>query len=439
MIIKKIKLVFLFVIVSFAVINAQDKLSLSIDDAIQLGLKNSKTLHSSLMNVKYNEFKLEEVNAGRLPSLSFSGSYTRLSPIAPFIISVPGLGSYNVSPYIPDYWTTKLTLEQPLFTGFRLENLSDLAELNTNASNEDYNKDKSELVFNIRSAYWNYFKAIQMKNVVDETVDQITAHLNDAKSLFNQGMLTDNDVLKIEVQLSDAKLKQIDADNMVKLSLIALCNTMSVPLNSKIDITSEAKGEIKEYGDVDNLITKAISVRPEIKSIDFKVKAGESGVKTAESGWYPQVYFVGDYNYAKPNQRIVPGLNAWRDTWDLNVSVSFNIWDWLTTKHQTDEAESQLKQLIDAQGTLKDAITLEVTQNYLSLYQSKEKISVAKLEVTQANENMKITEEKFKTGMALSSEIVDAEVAQLSAKTNYTSSLVDYELAKAKLEKSIGQ
>jgi outer membrane protein TolC len=88
---------------------------------------------------------------------------------------------------------------------------------------------------------------------------------------------------------------------------------------------------------------------------------------------------------------------------------------------------------------IKDGITLEVTQNYLSVNQAKRKIDIAKLNVEQAEENLRVTSEKFKNGYSTSSELIDAETALISAKTNYTTSVVDFELAKAKLEKSIGK
>ena len=90
-------------------------------------------------------------------------------------------------------------------------------------------------------------------------------------------------------------------------------------------------------------------------------------------------------------------------------------------------------------GILKDAVTLEVTQNYLSVKQNKMKIDISEMGVKQAQENMRITSERFKQGIVTSSDVIDAEVALLQAKTSYTNSLVDYELAKAKLNKSLGE
>lgn len=417
---------------------AQEKLSLTVEQAVELGLKNSKALHISLMKLKYSEAKLSEVNASRLPSLKLNAAYRRLSDVPSSIIATP-FGNFEVQPNILNNYTTQVQLFQPLFTGFRLSSGSDIAEQTAKASDEDYNKDKSDLIFNIKNAYWSLFKATQMKKVMDETVDQAKAHIADAKNMLNAGMLTNNDLLKLEVQLSDLMFKQVDADNAVKLTNVALNSVLCIPLDTEIEITSSTQFAGQDYGALNKLIYDAVQNRPEIKSADYRIKASEAGVTMAQSSWYPQISLVGDYYYNRPNQRIFPAKDEFKGTWDAGVNVSLNIWDWLTTAHQTEQAETQLSQSLDARGIMKDNITLEVTQNYLNFEQSKKKIDIADLGVKQAEENMRVTEDKFKSGMALSSEVVDAETALSSAKVNYTNSRVDYELAKARLDKSIGK
>jgi outer membrane protein len=417
---------------------SQQKLNLTVDQAVEIGLKNSKTLHSSLMKVKAAEAKVREISAGRLPSLKLSAAYRRLSNVEPFLIPF-GNVVYTIPTSIADNYTSQLTLFQPLFMGFKILSGIDMAEQSAKATGEDYSKDESDLVYNIKNSYWTLYKAILMKKVLDETVDQATAHLNDAKNLLKAGMLTDNDVLKLEVQLSDVLFRQTDADNAVRLATVALNSVLCVPLDSGIEIASSPNIAESNYSGLDKLVEKAIEKRPELKSADYRIKAGEANVTAAQSSWYPQISLIGDYQYSRPNARIFPSVDEFKGTWDAGVNVSLNLWDWMTTAHQTDQAKAQLAQSIDAFGTIKDNITLEVTQNYLNFNQAKKKIEISDLGQKQSAENVRVTEGKFKSGMALSSEVVDAETALITAKVNYSSSIVDYELAKARLDKSIGK
>ena len=418
--------------------NGQEKMQLTLEDAIQTGLKNSKLLHASLMKVKASEAKIRETETSRLPSLKFLGTYTRLSDVDPFTINTP-MGNFTLAPAILNNYGMKLSLAQPVFTGFKIENSIKIAELSSSATSQEYNKDKSDLVFNIKNAFWSLFKASEMKKVIDENVEQIKAHLKDAQSLMQQGLLTNNDVLKIEVQLSDALFRQSDLNNNVRLAVIGLNNVIGIRLNTATEIKPSLSVTDVKISNIDELVDKAYQNRPEIKAADLRIKTGESAVSLAKSGWYPQVSVSGNYNYNRPNQRIQPTKDQFDGTWDVTLGLSFDIWNWNVTGHQTEQAEAQLSQTIDALGSIKDGVTLEVTQNFLNLQQAKEKISISELAVKQAEENSRIISEKFKNGLALSSDVIDADVALLQAKTNYTTSKVDYELAKAKLDKAIGE
>ena len=405
-----IKLIWLFIFGGLITINglAQDMKKLSVEESVQIGLENSRSLHSSKEKVKNAQARLSELKTNLLPSLKFSGLYTRLSPIEPFILSVPGLGTFNLASNIVNNYSAKLTLQQPLFTGFKLSSSVDLADYNAQAQNQDYTKDEHDLIYNIKNAYWILYKANQLKTVVDENVNQIKAHLDDVNNMFSQGLATKNEVLKVQVQLGDVRIKQIDADNNVRLSMISLDNIMGLPLSTQIEPVEKINFKVETLNILDIYLDKAFQNRPELKGMDFRIKAGESGVTLAKSGWWPQLFLVGDYLTARPNQRIFPTTDTFSDTWDVSLSVSWDLWNWGVTGHQTDQAQTQVEQAKDSYKITKDNITLEVTQTYLNILQAKEKMIVADDNVSQAEENYRVTDEKFKNGLTLNSELLDA-------------------------------
>jgi outer membrane protein TolC len=373
--------------------------------------------------------------------LKFSGGYTRLSDVPPFQIPAGFFGPNPVtlSPAVLDNYNMKFSLTQPLFTGFRMDALSRAADYSAEAQNYDYTRDRTDLTFNVRAAYWSLYKAMQIKKVVDENVEQVRAHLKDVENMMVQGMTTKNDVLKVQVQLSDMQLRQIDAANNVRLAMIGLNNTIGISLSTEIQLESDVVHQPREDEDLNKLIEQAHEKRPEVKATKSRVKAGEAGVTAARAGWFPQVYLSGNYYYSRPNSRIFPTQDVFKDTWDVSVGVSLDIWNWGTTLHQTDQAEAQLAQARDALGQVEDGITLDVTQAYLNLEQAKQKIGVARQGVAQAEENYRVTTKRFNAGLASTSDLIDAEVALLQAKTNETNTLVDYKLAQARIAKAIGE
>ncbi len=425
-----------FLIVVAPVLLAQER-TLTIEESIAIGLENSKQLHSSQMKLQYADAKAGEAAAGLYPSLKAQASYQKLSDVPAFTIPLPGF-AVNF-PVILNNYSTRATLQQPLFTGWKLQSGANSAEYTAEASKKDVENDKAELVFNIKSAYWNLYRAKDFKRVSDDNVKQISSHLDDIQSMFKQGMATTNDVLKVKVQFSNAKLLQSEAANNVEIAMISFNSTLGISLSTQVGIGSKLTPTSKEFPDVQKLLESAFSDRPDLQGLDWRLKAAESGVTGAKAGWSPQIFLTGNYYYSRPNQRIFPAVDAFKDSWDVGVTLQFDIWNNLTTVYQTTAAQAQYEQTKDAIGILKDGVTLEVTQSFLSFRQAKENIQLSELTVEQADENLRVTQQKFKAGLTTNSEMIDAEVAQLQAKLQLTQALVEYELAQAKLEKAVGE
>ena len=428
---------------------AQQKMSLTIEQAVQIGMDNSKALRTSQFKVQAADAKASEVNTLGLPSLKFNGTYTRLSIVPEEAVTLPansfGPGfppsdvSMVLSPTILNNYGLKATLQQPLFTGGKISGAVDAAEYVAQATREDNKKDQADVLYNIKAAYWNLYRAIDFKKFVDENVDQIKSHAVDAENLFKQGLLTTNDVMKVRVQLSDALVRQIDAKNNVQLAMYMLNNTLGLPLQTEIELASTINITDRDWAPADQLIKTAFEKRPEMLGMNARVKASEAGLTSARGGWWPQIYLVGDYNYIRPNQRYFPMVDEFKDSWDVSLSVSFDLWNWNQTGHQTTQAQAQLAQAQEGFSMTKDGITLEVTQSYLNIQKAKERKVVSEQGVGQAEENYRTMDGKYKQGLVANSELLDAEVALLQAKLNLTQSLVDYELAIAQLTKAIGE
>jgi len=433
---------------------SQESQQLSLQESIDIGLKSSKILHASQMRSDAAVARASGVNTTTLPSLKFGGAYSHLSDVPPFVAAIPpgsfggGLPqqelSFQLSQTIVDNYGLRLTAMQPLFTGFRLSSTYDIAENSALAATADAERTRADLVYNITNAYWSLYKANDFKKVIDETIDQVNAHLTDVRNLMAQGMATTNDVLRVEVQLSNARLQQIDAQNNVRLATISLNTLMGQNIATRIELRSlpdstaadSSKVSIEEFND---LVQRALENRPEYRAMQYRVAASDAGVTLAKSGWFPQLYLTGNYYYANPNQRYVPAKDQFNDSWDVNLTATLDIWNWGQTVHQTNEAQAELQLTKDLMGQVKDNISLEVAQSLFNVNQAKEKITVAAGAVRQATENHRITNEKYKMGLMLNSDVVDAQLSLFLARTTYTQALVDYEVALAKLSQSIGE
>ncbi len=428
------KIIMIF-IVALAAASAQSQSysELTLEECLKIGRESNKTLQVSRKKIDYTSLKLEETEAQGLPSLKFTGVYTRLSEIDP--VTMYG---FTLSPSIPNQYILKFTASQPIFTGFRIQNSEEMLDYQLQATQTDLQKDEKQLVVDIKTAFWNFYKSVEMKKSIDESIVQVKAHLKDIESFYKNGLVTLNDVLKVQVQLSNLELNKIDMENAIELSNAALNNAMGISVTERYKINADNSIPENKYTDLNNSIQTAYEGRNELQSMELRLKAGEKSIEMAKAGWYPQVFASANYNYNNPNSRIFPQKEEFKGTWDIGISASWDIWNWNTTSLQVQQAEVNQAQSELGLQQMKDGIALEVTQAYLTLSKSKEKIGVSEKAVKQAEENLRVTNEKFKAGSLINSDLLDAETALLLAKINYTTAVVDYKLAFAKIERATG-
>src|ERR1035437_8288214 len=432
------KAIISLILLAFANLFPQHKLTL--EESLQLGLKNSKNLKISRSKLLGSEAKITETTSQLLPRLSLNAGYTRLSDVPPFEVKLPIFPvPVKIQDVILNNYSVKVSLQQPLFTGFRLVSLKSASEKNREAVGADYDKDANEGDVNIINAYWNYFKAQKLKGYLDENLKQVEAHLTDTKNFLANDLVTKNDLLKLEVQYSSLQLKQIEAGNSLNTSRALFNKVLGLPISDQTEIdANDPKLENTVYN-YDSLLSSAMQTRLELIAMDYRLQAGKENVSAAASGWYPSIFLFSDYYYSRPNQRILPALDKFKDTWDAGVTLSWDIWNWGYNSSQVEQARQNLNQLNTNNELLKENIEVEVYNNFMALNAALNKIEVAKTGIVQADENYRGILEKYNVQYATSTDLIDAETSRLQSQTDLINSLVDYETALARLLKSAGK
>lgn len=419
---------------------AQEK-TLTLEESLRIGLMNSKELKISRSKLNYTDSKLSEIKSQFLPQFKLAGNYTRLSAnIPPFEVSMPFVPlPIIISDPVLNNYSARLGFTQPLFTGFKLISMKNSAELNFQASEYDYSRDEIEKALSIYSAFWNFYKTGEIKKTIKQNLDQTEKHLRDTRVFYENGLVSTNDLLKIEVQRSNTKLMLLEAENNFNLARIMFNKAVGLELTSATGVNVKEKiFEDAEY-DLAEITAEALSSRKELKSLSYRIEASEKGINAAKSNWLPSVYLSGNYYYSNPNPRFQPAKNQFNSNWDLSVSLNWDVWNWGFTSSQVSQAEETKIQLETSLEQIKENIQAEVYSNYLTFLKNREKLNLSRLMLTQAEENYRVTVEKYNVQLATSTELIDAETLKLQAETNLKTSEVDYQIAKINLEKSVGR
>lgn len=431
-----------FIFLSITVLTAQKSIEMSLEDCIKFGLENNKSIKVASEKVNSARLKRAEAGTSGLPGLSLQAGYTRLSEVDPFAISIPFGGSmqtFTVSPSILNNYSAKLTLTQPIFTGFKIDLNKEISDQTIVASLFDLQAEKSKLKYTISNAYWSLYKVIEGKKVIEEYIKMIETRLKDLKNFYKQGLITENEILKLEVQLSSAKVQSLEADNGREMAKLMLLNSMDMPYDTDIQLKPVTVNE-QVYQDLvlEAINSQALITRPEMKAMEVRINSRKSAVELTKAAWYPDIYFIGNYNYSRPNQRIVPTKDEFKGTWDITLSLSYTLWNWNATSYRTQQAESELAQTNYQYQMMKDGILIEVKQAYLNYLANHSRIDLARNTVKQAEENYRVSTNLFKQGMIKNSDLFDAEVALFESKIKLVTSVSDLRIAEALLDKAIG-
>ena len=426
----------ILIFISMQIAFAQETRILTLDECVQIGLEGNRSLKSQRYEVQAADALFKEMKTGLLPTLSFRGSYARLSEVPPFSVQMPPpiSSEITVSEALQNAYSLRLSLKQPVFTGFRLSSTAQMYESYAEASHYDLDVSQQNLREQITEVYWLIYKTGQTEKALMENLILMEAHKKDIDNFFAQGLVTKDEVLMVESKKAGLNIKLLEIRNNIEVLELGLKNLIGIPLQANIEFRFD-EGKVTDFPvDLNTDLQSTLEKRGEIKSVEQRIKAADSAVKAATGGFYPQVFLAGNFYYDRPNSRYMPTADEFNDSWDVGVGISFDLWNWGKTGYQYQQAKFKHKSILEKEKQIKDGIVVEVTQKYLKLKQVRESITAAEIAVQAAEESRRITNDRFLHGSAKNSELLEAESNLLNAKTEYANLIADYHIAKIKYE-----
>ena len=329
------------------------------------------------------------------------------------------------------------TVEQPLFTGFATLTNYQLAKLGLDVAEVQLARARFDLILQVKEAYFGILTAERIKEVAEQSVEQLLAELETAQNFYEVGMSPKIDVLDAEVRLAKAKQQLIRADNALRLAKARFNTILRRPLDQEVavaDILSEEPYE-KSY---ESCLDISLKNRPELMEAEKNIASAEREIVLAKSAYYPYVSLSANYYRAGDDPAVNGSEFTDRENWDVMAVASMTFFEWGRTRYAVNQKRARLRQAKEALEQTKDAVRLEVKTSYLNLEAAEENISVAKKSVGSAEENFRISKERYREQVATATEVLDAHTRLTEAKTNYTRALAEFNVARARLIRAMG-
>ncbi len=407
--------------------------TLNLDRAVGIALKKHPSVRAGQGSVAVSEAKKGQAQAGYWPTLDATAGYARYEPVGVQTSTALPSGTPE-PPIVPNtqwQYSGSASVRQTIFDFGKTWTNVNIQKQNIEASKADLDNTEEQIILNVKQAYYNHLRAKRNRAVAEETVNQFRQHLEQAKAFYEVGTKPKFDVTKAEVDLSNARLNLIRAENAVRLTMVSLNNAMGVPDAPEYAIEDNLSFAKYVVG-LEDAVKKAYDNRPELKALNARRIAAEKAVYVAKTGYFPMLTGNASWNWAGKM------FDPYDGSWTAGMTLSIPIFSGFLTKNQVSEAKANLNILTANEEALRQNVLLEVQQNYLNLNESEERITTAEITVRQARENHEIASGRYAAGVGNPIEVTDAEVALNNAKAAHIQALYDYKIAAASLEKAMG-
>ncbi|PKN04690.1 MAG: hypothetical protein CVU74_05595, partial [Deltaproteobacteria bacterium HGW-Deltaproteobacteria-9] len=353
------------------------------------------------------------------PQITFQSGYSRIGPADTSLRSDP----YN-------HYSNTLNLNQTIFDFGKTYTRVQIQSLQKESAEADFQNVTASIILGVKESYYSFLKAKMSETVAVETMSQFQQHFDVANAFFETGKSSKIDVTSAEVNLSNARIQLISAQNALRLALVKLNQAMGVISAPEYDVKEEflvAKMDIS----FDAALSQAYENRPELLSTARKKVALEKSVDLNRKEYLPVLSGNAAYGYAGDDTTI-------DKAWNVGVALTFPLFTGLSTKYAVDEAKANLEVAEANEESLRQQIYLEVQSAWLNRREAFERIEAGKTVVRQAEETLELARGRYATGVGSSIEITDALIKHYNAKMTYITALTDFNIAQASLEKAIG-
>lgn len=434
MIKKNRRIIFWVLIVFIFPLESNAQVPLTLEDSIDMAVKNSLVLNIAKEGSKSAAAQKKEALTAFLPTFSTSYNYTRLNeepfvllPFPPGEILTGTKNNYN--------WM--IEARQPLFAGGGIVANYQASSIGESIAQCEETARLQDVVQDVKVAYFNILKAQRMSDVARQSVQMLKAHRDVAENYFTVGMIPKNDLLRAEVELANGRQSLVRASNAVELAKSRFNTVLKRDISEPVDVVDILRYDpLKES--FEDCLNIARQTRPELKISSLKAAQAGKWVRAAQSEFFPSLSVVGNYTRFGDDPSVSGSDYKDMESWYVMTVAHWNFWEWGKTKFKVDAGRARESQALDASRALNDQIALEIKNAYLMLMEAESQIAVSQKLIEQAEENFRISEERYKERVATSTEVLEAQTLLTKAKSEYANALGEYNINYARLQRAMG-
>jgi outer membrane protein TolC len=422
--------------------SSQPSAPFTLRQAVELALQNNPSLKAAHEGLAMAQQKVPQAVSRYLPEVNFDETFTRgNNPVYVFgsLLNQRQFGPQNFAisslnkPDALDNFQAKLSVEQVLYDAGKIRGAISQAKLGEKVAQQDVEKTRQELIFRVVKAYTMHLLALSGEQVVEEAVKTAEASSVKAASMYQSGMIVESDRLAAQVFLARMQEELLKAKNEVALSKASLNFEMGVPVDNPIEIAAGLNEVRFDSESQESLFNQALERRPDYVQTVLLKNIAQKGVGIARAEFLPQIGVYGSWEADSQTFADRGGNN-----WIVGARLHFNLFRGRGDKAQLEEAKANLERSMALNNLVSAAVKLQVKQTVLDLDTTRQRIEVTKSAIGQAEETLRIVQNRYGAGLTTITELLRAQTDLTQTRTSYFQALYQHRIAKANAELASG-
>lgn len=412
---------------------SQQAYSLTLDELFRLGTENSLRLQATRMQEVIAADKEKTAQTSRLPDISIGATTGYIGRLTVFR---QGL-SQPVHPDMPD-WSHNYNVEvtQPIYRGGKIHYTIKRSSLEKQIATLNSTNDKAEIKLLLLGQYMDLFSLYKQKEVFARNVEESARRLEDIRRLKKEGIVTRNDELRSELQLTNDQLAYREAnDNIAIVSqqldvVLGLDETLLLQPDTTLLYTAVSLESSDEY------VQLAYENYPELQIARYNTRLAENDIRLSKADYLPSLSLRAANTLARPLSTTMEDMFS--NNWNIALSLSCNLSSLYRNKHKVHEARQYVNIRKNREEQVRQDIRVNVKSAWIKHHEALDRVEALLLSVRQAEENYRIVRNRYLNQLSILTDLLDASSIRLEAELQLTNARTEVIYSYYQLMRSCG-
>jgi outer membrane protein len=414
---------------------------LDLEKAVETALETNPQTKLAETGVRIAEIKVNQARLGKKPGLQFSQSVMRSNNPVFVFGSLLEQGRFGPANFAIDAlnkpdgmmnFRSAVNAQMPLYDQRQTASRITIAQTEKSQSELQAESVRQQLRFNVLRSYFAVVLAKETRGVTTQSVRSAEANVKKTKDMVEVGMTTEADFLMAEVELASAKQSSLEAESGIATANAALNILLGAKPEFERELTDDLTEKYFPVAEQDELIRTALVQRPDYERAQLALKNSREQSKSVKNQTLPRVDAFGSFGYSSPY--IANGSTDYT----VGVSLTYTLFDAGKKLRSELAAEGESAAALELEN-LANQIRLEVVRAYQSHKTAKARIQVSVKSIAQAEEVLRISQDRYKFGLTTFNEVLRAEAVLVKSKNNLLAARFEYLISYASVLLATGK